>query len=119
MLTQYVPVLLLIGFVSIIAVLMLLLSQLVSPQRPTALKAAPYESGMPPLGGTRERFSVKFYLIAMLFIIFDIEVVFLIPWGVAFRQLGLTGLMAMALFILILEVGHAYAWKRGALDWDR
>lgn len=118
MLTQYVPVLLLISFAIVNAVGMIVLSQLVSPQRPTRLKGAPYESGMPPLGGTRERFSVKFYLIAMLFIVFDIEVVFLIPWGVAFRQLGLEGLVAMAIFIAILEVGHAYAWKRGALEWD-
>jgi len=118
MLTQYVPVLLLISFVVVNAVGMIVLSQLVSPQRPTPLKGSPYESGMPPLGGTRERFSVKFYLIAMLFIVFDIEVVFLIPWGVAFRQLGLEGLVAMTIFIVVLEVGHAYAWKRGALEWD-
>lgn len=117
MLTQYAPILLLIGFVVVNAVGMLVLSHLASPQRPTPRKAAPYESGMPPLGGTRERFSVKFYLIAMLFIIFDIEVVFLIPWGVAFKQLGLTGLVAMTIFIVVLEVGHAYAWKRGALEW--
>lgn len=118
MLTQYIPILLLIGFVVVNAIGMLLLSQLVSPQRPTPLKAAPYESGMPPLGGTRERFGVKFYLIAVLFIVFDIEVVFLIPWGVAFRQLGLSGLIAMTVFIVILEVGHAYAWTRGALEWE-
>jgi NADH-quinone oxidoreductase subunit A len=118
MLTEYVPVLLLTSFVIVNAIGMIVLSQLVSPQRPTSLKGAPYESGMPPLGGTRERFSVKFYLIAMLFIVFDIEVVFLIPWGVAFRQLGLEGLVAMAVFIAVLEVGHAYAWKRGALEWD-
>lgn len=118
MLTEYIPLLLLVGFVIVNAIGMLVLSQLVSPQRPTALKAAPYESGMPPLGGTRERFSVKFYLVAMLFIVFDIEVVFLIPWGVAFRQLGWSGLFAMTVFIVILEVGHAYAWKRGALEWD-
>lgn len=118
MLTQYVPVLLLIGLVVVTAIGMLTLSHLVSPFKPTAVKSAPYESGMPPLGSTRERFSVKFYLIAMLFIVFDIEVVFLIPWGVAFRQLGLSGLVAMIVFILILEVGHAYAWKRGALEWD-
>lgn len=118
MLTAYVPVLLLIGFVIINAILMLALSHIVSPFKPTAVKGAPYESGMPPLGSTRERFSVKFYLIAMLFIVFDIEVVFLIPWGVAFRQLGLEGLIAMIVFILVLEVGHAYAWKRGALEWD-
>lgn len=118
MLTQYVPVLLLIGFVVVNAIGMLGLSHLVSPFRPTPVKSAPYESGMPPLGTTRERFSVKFYLISMLFIVFDIEVVFLIPWGVAFRQLGLSGLVAMIVFILMLEVGHAYAWKRGALEWD-
>ena len=118
MLTEYIPLLLLVGFVIVNAIGMLVLSQLVSPQRRTALKAAPYESGMPPLGGTRERFSVKFYLVAMLFIVFDIEVVFLIPWGVALRQLGWSGLFAMTVFIVVLEVGHAYAWKRGALEWD-
>ena len=118
MLNQYVPILLLIGFVIVNAIGMLALSHLVSPYKPTKTKGAPYESGMPPLGSTRERFSVKFYLIAMLFIVFDIEVVFLIPWGVAFRQLGLQGLVAMIVFILVLEVGHAYAWKRGALEWD-
>jgi len=118
MLTQYVPVLLLIGFVLANGVGMLVMSHLVSPRKPTPVKSAPYESGMPPLGGTRERFSVKFYLIAMLFIVFDIEVVFLIPWGVAFRQLGLSGLVAMVIFVLILEVGHTYAWKRGALEWE-
>jgi NADH-quinone oxidoreductase subunit A len=118
MLTEYIPLLLLVGFVIVNAIGMLVMSYMVSPQRPTALKAAPYESGMPPLGGTRERFSVKFYLVAMLFIVFDIEMVFLIPWGVAFRQLGWPGLFAMTVFIVILEVGHAYAWKRGALEWD-
>jgi NADH-quinone oxidoreductase subunit A len=118
MLTEYIPILLLIGFVVVNAIGMLVLSHLVSPFRPTPVKSAPYESGMPPLGSTRERFSVKFYLIAMLFIVFDIEVVFLIPWGVAFRQLGFPGLVSMTVFILVLEVGHAYAWKRGALEWD-
>jgi NADH-quinone oxidoreductase subunit A len=118
MLTEYVPLLLLIGLVLVTAVGMVVLSHLVSPRQSTPLKDAPYESGMPPLGSSRERFSVKFYLIAMLFIVFDIEVVFLIPWGVSFRTLGLTGLVAMAIFIVVLEVGHAYAWKRGALEWD-
>ena len=118
MIQEYIPLLLLIGFVAVNAVGMLGVSHILSPRRPTKLKASPYESGMPPLGGTRERFSVKFYLIAMLFIVFDIEVVFLIPWGVAFRQLGFDGLVAMTIFIAILEVGHAYAWKRGALEWD-
>ncbi len=118
MIQEYIPILLLTGFVITNGIGMLVVSHLVSPRRPTKLKGAPYESGMPPLGGARQRFSVKFYLIAMLFIVFDIEVVFLIPWGVAFRKLGLTGLLAMAIFIVVLEVGHAYAWKRGALEWD-
>lgn len=118
MLREYLPLLLLIGFVVLNAVGMLLLSHLVSPRRPTDVKGSPYESGITPLGGTQDRFSVKFYLVAMLFVVFDIEVVFLIPWGVAFRQLGLAGLVAMTVFILILEVGHVYAWKRGALEWD-
>ncbi len=118
MIQEYIPIFLILGFVIANAIGMLLFSDILSPRRPTALKDSPYESGMPPLGGARERFSVKFYLIAMLFIVFDIEVVFLIPWGVAFRRLGLTGLVAMAIFILVLEVGHAYAWKRGALEWD-
>ena len=114
----YIPLVLLTGFVVLNAVGLLVLSHLVSPQRPTPLKASPYESGMPPLGDTRERFSVKFYLIAMLFIIFDIETVFMIPWGVAFRQLGLLGLVEMAVFVAVLLVGYVYAWKRGALQWD-
>ncbi len=118
MLREYIPLLLLIGFVIANAVAMLAVSVLVSPQRPTVVKATPYESGMPPLGGTRERFSVKFYLVAMLFIVFDIEAVFMIPWGVAYRQLGLFGLVEMLIFILILFVGYIYAWKRGALEWD-
>lgn len=118
MIREYVPLLLLIGFVVVNAVGMLVVSHLVSPQRPTAIKGMPYESGMPPLGDTRERFSVKFYLVAMLFIVFDIETVFMIPWGVAFRQLGLFGLVEMLIFIVILFVGYVYAWKRGALEWE-
>lgn len=115
---EYLAVLLLFGFVLVNAVGILVLSHLVSPQRPTPVKATPYESGMPPLGSTRDRFSVKFYLVAMLFIVFDIETVFMIPWGVAFRQLGLFGLVEMVVFIAILLVGYVYAWKRGALEWD-
>ena len=118
MIQEYIPILILLGLVTATAAGMLVFSHILSPRRPTELKGTPYESGMPPLGGARERFSVKFYLIAMLFIVFDIEVVFLIPWGVAFRRLGLSAFVAMAIFIIVLEVGHAYAWKRGALEWD-
>jgi NADH-quinone oxidoreductase subunit A len=115
---EYITLLLLVGFVVVNAAGMIALSHLLSPTRPTAVKSLPYESGMPAIGGTRERFSVKFYLIAMLFIVFDIETVFMIPWGVAFRQLGLFGLVEMLVFIVILLVGYVYAWKRGAFEWE-
>jgi NADH-quinone oxidoreductase subunit A len=130
----YLPVLLLLGFVVFNAVLMLGLSHLTMRSRPTAVKQTPYESGMPPLGDARERFSVKFYMVAVLFIIFDIETVFMIPWGGHFRELSCAvptanglcpagqtsffGLVEMLVFILILLVGFIYVWKKGALQWD-
>lgn len=130
----YLPVLLLLGFVVANAVMMLLLSHLTMRSRPTAVKQTAYESGMPPLGDARERFSVKFYMVAVLFIIFDIETVFMIPWGAHFRQLSCStalannmcpagqtsffGLVEMMVFILILLVGFIYVWKKGALQWD-
>ena len=117
----YIPILLLIAFVIANAILMLGLSQLLSFGERTAVKASPYESGMPVLGDARERFSVKFYLVALLFIIFDIEAVFMIPWAVAFRQLGdIAGLLLieMLVFVVILAVGYIYVWKRGAFEWD-
>jgi NADH-quinone oxidoreductase subunit A len=121
MLRAYIPILLVIGFVIANAVMMIALSTFLSNYRPTPVKNAPYESGMPVLGDARERFSVKFYLIAMLFIIFDIETVFMIPWGVAFRQMAaIRGLLLveMAVFVVILAVGYVYVWKRGALQWE-
>ena len=121
MLQPYIPMLLLIAFVVVNAILMLGLSHVLSTYRRTPVKLAPYESGMPVLGDARERFSVKFYMVAMLFIIFDIETVFMIPWAVAFRQLGdMAGMLIieMFVFIVILAVGYVYIWKRGALQWD-
>ncbi|MFQ5703018.1 MAG: NADH-quinone oxidoreductase subunit A [Gemmatimonadales bacterium] len=118
MLREYTPLVLLMGFVAANTAGMLVFSHLVSPQRPTSVKSMPYESGVTPLGGTRDRFSVKFYLVAMLFIVFDLETVFMIPWGVAFRQLGILGLAEMVVFVLILMVGYIYVWKRGAFQWD-
>ena len=121
MLQPYIPLLLLIAFVIANAILMLGLSHILSTYRRTPTKIAPYESGMPVLGDARERFSVKFYLVAMLFIVFDIETVFMIPWAVAFNQLtAISGLLIieMFVFILILAVGYVYIWKRGALEWD-
>ena len=121
MLQPYIPILLVIAFVVANAILMIGLSHVLSTFRRTPEKVAPYESGMPVLGDARERFSIKFYLVAMLFIIFDIETVFMIPWAVAFRQLGdMAGLLMieMLVFIVILAVGYVYVWKRGALEWD-
>ena len=121
MLQPYIPILLLIAFVIANAILMLGVSHVLSTYRRTPTKIAPYESGMPVLGDARERFSVKFYMVAMLFIIFDIETVFMIPWAVAFRQLDeIAGLLIieMLVFIVILAVGYVYIWKRGALQWD-
>jgi len=126
MLQPYIPILILIAFVIANAILMLGLSHVFSTYRRTPTKIAPYESGMLILGDARDRFSVKFYLVAMLFIIFDIEVVFMVPWAVAFFQArekvlplspGLV-ILDMVVFMLILAVGYVYAWKRGALQWD-
>ncbi|NIW38505.1 MAG: NAD(P)H-quinone oxidoreductase subunit 3 [Gemmatimonadetes bacterium] len=118
MLRSYLPILILLGLSVVQAVGIVVLSRLASPTRPTPAKSSPYESGIVPLGNTRERFSVKFYLVAILFIVFDLETIFLIPWGVMFRELGLFGLVEMAVFMLILLVGLVYAWKKGALQWE-
>ena len=121
MVQPYIPLLLLLGFVIVNAIVMLGVSHIFSTYRRTPTKIAPYESGMPVLGDARERFSVKFYLVAMLFIVFDIETVFMIPWAVAFNQLtAISGVLIieMFVFILILAVGYVYIWKRGALQWD-
>lgn len=130
----YLPVLLLLGFVVMNAVMMLGLSHLTMRSRPTPVKQGAYESGIPALGDARERFSVKFYMVAMLFIIFDIETVFMIPWGAHYRQLSCDvplaagicpagqlsffGLTEMLVFMAILLVGFVYVWKKGALQWD-
>jgi NADH-quinone oxidoreductase subunit A len=131
---NYFPVLILLGFVVANAVMMLALSHFTLRAHPTPEKQVPYESGIPPLGDARERFSVKFYMVAMLFIVFDIETVFMIPWGVYFRQLSCSvplvngacppaqiqffGLGEMLVFMVILLVGYVYVWKKGALQWD-
>ena len=94
------------------------LSSIIVPRRKNAVKMASYECGVDPVGDARERFSVKFYLVAVLFILFDIEAVFLYPWAVAFRQLGLYGLVERVLFILVLLAGYVYLLAKRALEWD-
>lgn len=113
----YFPVAVIFFFAGVVVLAMLLIAQLVGPKKSlNPAKAEPFESGNPPRGDAHIRFSVKFYLVAMLFLIFDIEVVFLYPWAVYFRELGIYGLVTMGLFLLILVAGYVYVWKRGALE---
>lgn len=93
-------------------------SWMLSPKRIKAHKLDPYECGVPMVGETRERFSVKFYIVAIMFILFDIETVFMIPWAVLYRQLGVLGLVEVAIFFAVLAFGLIYLWKRGGLEWD-
>jgi NADH-quinone oxidoreductase subunit A len=118
MIESYLPLLILLALSVVNAVFMVGLSTVVSPTKWTKVKASPYESGMDPLGSTRERFSVKFYVVAILFIVFDVETVFLVPWAVVMREVGLAGFAAAGIFIFILTVGLIYEWKKGALEWD-
>ncbi len=118
MVEQYLPLLVIFAVGFLIALIAIMLGMLFGPRRPTARKSAPYESGMIPYGPGRRRISVRYYLIAVLFILFDIEVVFVVSWAVVLRKLGTYGLIAMLVFLLVLEVAHMYAWKKGALEWD-
>ncbi len=93
------------------------LGVILGPKKPTPEKLAPYECGMPPVGDARERQSVKFYLVAMIFLLFDIEVAFLYPWAMALRDLGWTGFVQVTLFMALLLSGYIYVWRKGALDW--
>ena len=115
---EYIPVLLFLLVAIAFAGGTIGLSSIIVPRRRNSVKNSAYECGVEPVGDARERFSVKFYLVAVLFILFDIEAVFLYPWAVSFHQLGLYGLIEMALFIVILFVGYAYLLKKRALEWD-
>jgi len=118
MLESYLPILVLIGIAFAFAIGSVVMSRLIGIKRPSEVKLAPYECGMPLIGTAQERFSIKFYIIAMLFILFDIEAVFLYPWAVMFKRLGIFGFVEMGIFILILLVGFIYVWKKGALEWE-
>src|SRR5213079_80709 len=123
-LTDYLPIVLMFIVAAGFAVTFILLSQFVGQRKPTRTKLMPYECGKDPVGSARERFSVKFYLIAMIFILFDIELIFLMPWAVVFRRLVAAGgpvrsiiFVEMMLFIVLLLVGYVYVWKKGLFDW--
>ena len=116
-LSQYLPIVILLVLATAFAVLSVVASRLLGPQRPTPAKLAPYECGIVPERVPRDRFPVKFYVVAMLFIVFDVETIFLFPWAVTFRQLGLFGLVEMAIFIGLVFVAYVYVWQRGGLEW--
>jgi NADH-quinone oxidoreductase subunit A len=115
---EYLPLAILILLATALAFLVVALGHLFGPRRRTPRKEMPYESGMQPIGPGTRRTSVRFYLIAVLFILFDVEVIFFLPWAVVYRELGIVGFVEMTLFILVLLAGFAYAWKKGALEWE-
>jgi NADH-quinone oxidoreductase subunit A len=117
-LINYLPILILLVISTALAAVVILISTFLGPHHPTLRKLQPYESGMTPLGPAQRRMPIKFYLVAVMFILFDVEVIFFYPWAVTFRQLGLFGFVEMLIFVAILLVGYVYAWKKGALEWE-
>ncbi|HVO69378.1 MAG TPA: NADH-quinone oxidoreductase subunit A [Aggregatilineaceae bacterium] len=117
-LAQFAPIAALLILTTVMSLVIVLMSRVLGPFRPTTRKIEPYESGMTPIGPAMRRFPVKFYLVAVLFILFDIEVVFFLPFAVVARQLGVFALVEMGVFIGILLIGYVYAWRRGALEWE-
>ena len=119
MFAEYLPVFLLVGVAIFVALLLFTLTSIAGPKKPSAEKSIPYESGSNTTGANHIRLSVKFYLTAILFVVFDIEAVFLYPWGGLFRDLGLLGFIEMVSFLTVLTVTLVYAWKKGALEWAK
>ena len=118
MLTDYLPIVVMAGLAAVFAVGSLVASSMLRPHHPNPVKSSAYESGNVPVRLSRgERFSVKFYVVAMLFIIFDIETIFLFPWAVSYWRLGLFGLIEMAVFVGLVFVAYAYIWRKGGFDW--
>ncbi len=118
MLSSYIPIFLFIVVATGFAVATILISKLVHAEKPNTVKLEPYECGIESSGDARDRYSIRYYLIAMLFVIFDVETVFMFPWAVSLDRLALFGLIEMLVFLFILVVGYFYAWKKGALEWQ-
>ncbi|AFC85837.1 NADH-quinone oxidoreductase subunit A [Frateuria aurantia] len=118
MLVEYWPILLFIGVAVGLGIALLGIGLVAAPRNPDPEKLTAYECGFEAFEDARMRFDVRYYLLAILFIIFDLEIAFLFPWAVVFKQLGLVGLTEMATFLLLLVVGFAYVWKKGALEWE-
>jgi len=117
MLVDYVPILVMFLVALFIAVFVIVLSGILGPSRPSKRKLMPYESGMDPIGSAQRRFPIKFNLVAMIFILFDIEAIFLYPWAVVYRELKIFGFFEMLVFIVLILAGFFYIWKKGVLDW--
>ncbi len=115
---EYLGVFISLVFAALVAGGFLLLAALLGPKKPSAAKSEPFECGKPPFHLPAGRFPVKFYLVAMLFLLFDVELVFLFPWAVVYRQLGWFGFLEVLVFLGIVVIGFVYAWKKGALDWE-
>jgi len=115
---DYLPILILIVLAVAMSAIAIALSAFLGPRKANREKSAPYESGMAPIGDARLRFSIKYFVVAILFILFDVETIFLYPWAVYMRQLRLFGLAEMVVFLAILFVGYLYAWRKGGLEWD-
>lgn len=113
----WLPILIMIGLGAAFGAVSVLLGRLLGPHRPTPEKLAPYECGMPPVGDARERHPIKFYLVAMIFLLFDIEVAFLYPWAMALRDLRWPGFFQIVVFFAVLLAGYVYVWRKGVLDW--
>ena len=117
-LTDYFPIILFLIIALGLSILFIAINYLASPKNPDPEKLSPYECGFEPFNDSRMEFDVRFYLVAILFIIFDLEIAFLFPWAISLGQIGLFGFISMMIFLFILTVGFVYEWKKGALDWD-
>ena len=118
MLAEYLPTLLFLIVATGIGVALILVGNVLGPKRPGADKLAPYECGFNAFEDARMQFDVRYYLIAILFIVFDLEIAFVFPWALVFRELGVFGLVEMAVFLALLVIGFVYVWKKGALEWE-
>jgi len=118
MLAEYFPIMIFLGVAAGMGVVLLLVGGILGPNNPSSEKLSPYECGFEAFEDSRMKFDVRFYLVAILFIIFDLEIAFLFPWAVVLDEIGMTGLIAMGVFLLILVIGFIYEWKKGALEWE-
>jgi NADH-quinone oxidoreductase subunit A len=117
-LAEYLPTLLFLFVATGIGIALIVIGNLIGPKRPTAEKLSPYECGFAAFEDSRMQFDIRYYLIAIQFIVFDLEIIFIIPWATVFRQLGVLGLVEMGIFVGMLLLGFIYVWKKGALEWE-